>query len=60
MSPEEASYRAAMAPPIQILPVMISEMQLMGIMNLQHFGVAENACMNTIVFFLRHTHQNAG
>lgn len=31
---EEAIYRAAMAPPIQILPATVSEMPLMGIMNL--------------------------
>ena len=39
---EEAIYRAAMAPPIQILPATVSEMPLIGLMNLyMHVGVSE-------------------
>ena len=51
---EEAIYRAAMAPPIQILPATVSEMPLIGIMNLyMHVGVSEKK-------LICHPHQNAG
>lgn len=50
---EEAIYRAAMAPPIQILPATVSEMPLMGIMNLYMLEFQKKN-------LIRHPHQNAG